>query len=241
MDQHHDFLEMKTIFPKTITQKRNSFIQVLPCIHRLCNVFDSIYPNIYQIHCSDSLRILNEIICLTNEYLYVSPLLTIPTNELLSNEKYFENFISELRRPSIIRKKSYSLIKTQLHCFGQGVDAYNYNNKLNQTILFCFELTNNLSLSIDIVILDPDNNLVPVDIKYINTYNQGSTKLYSCSYTPITKAGTYNISFFYNNIKLTDLQYKVFIRNSTSNYNSSQQKQQLLLEQAIEKISRGKY
>ena len=231
-----DLFETKKSLPMTIKENENLFNQILPCVRRLYNVFDSIYPNIYQIHCYDSLRILNEIICLTNEYLHVSPSLTISTNELLSDEIHFENYIAELRRPSLIPRRPYPSIKTQLHCFGQGIDTYNYNNKLYQTLLFCFELTNKLSLPIDVIILDPDDNLVSVDIKYINTYNKGLTQLFSCSYTPITKPGTYKISFFYDNIKLPNSQYAVFVRSP-----SPQKTEQLVLEDVIEKPEQGKY
>jgi hypothetical protein len=228
-----DLLEMKksSLIPTTLNH--NSFLQILPSIRRLYTIFDSICPNIYRIYCSDSLRILNEILCLTDEYLHISS----SSNELLSNEKSFDDFILKLRRPSLMRKKSFSLIKPELYCFGQGIQSYNSNNQLNQTILFCFELTTkNLSLPIDVFILDPNDNLVSTDIKYINTYNQGHTKLFSCNYTPITKSGIYKISFFYNNIKMINQQYSVFIHNS--------KKEQLLSssssEQLMKKPQQGK-
>jgi len=210
-----NLLEMKKSSRISTTKNQNSFFQILPCIRRLYTIFDSICPNIYRIHCSDSLRILNEILCLTNEYLHISPSSILTTNELLLNEKFFDDFILKLRRPSIIRKKSFSSIKTEFHCFGQGIHSYNHNNQLNQSILFCFELTTKtLTLPIDVLILDPDENIVTTDIKYINTYNQGHTKLFSCSYTPITKSGIYKISFIYNNIKIKNPQYSVFIYHS---------------------------
>ncbi|CAF0986572.1 unnamed protein product [Rotaria sordida] len=234
-----DLIQMKkSSLMTTTTYNQRSFFQVLPCIRRLHTIFDSICPNIYRIHCSDSLRILNEIICLTDEYFHIIPSTKIKINELLFNEYYFDDFISKLRRPSLIRQKnSYSSIKSELYCFGQGIHTNNFNNQLNQTILFCFELTiNNLSLPIDIRILDPNEKLVSNDIKYINTYNQGHTKLFSCSYKPIIKAGIYNISFYINNIKVPHLQYTVFIYDTTSNNNSYQKEEQLLIfENIIEK------
>jgi hypothetical protein len=210
-----DLLEMKKSSLIPITQNQNSFLQVLPCLRRLYTIFDSICPNIYRIHCSDSLRIFNEILCLTNEYLHVIPSSNIPSHELLFNEKYFDDFISLLRRPSTIRQKTFPLIKNELHCFGQGIQPYNTFNQLHQTILFCFELTTkNLSLPIYVLIHDPNEDLVPTDIKYINTYDQNHTKLFSCSYTPITKAGIYKISFVYDNISLSNQQYSVYIHHS---------------------------
>ncbi|CAF0990907.1 unnamed protein product [Rotaria sp. Silwood1] len=238
-----DLVQMKKSSLLTTTYNQSSFLQILPCIRRLYTIFDSICPSIYRIHCSDSLRILNEIICLTDEYLHVTPSTKITTNELLFNDYYFDGFISKLRRPSLIRKNYYSSIRPDLYCFGQGIHRNNFNNQLNQTILFCFELTtntiatNNLSLPIDVVILDPNEKLVSTDIKYINTYNQGYTKLFSCSYTPITKSGIYNILLYVNNNKIPYSQYTVFIYNSTSNNNSYQKEEQLLVfEDIIKKI-----
>ena len=57
-------------------------------------------------------------------------------------------------------------------------------------------------------------NLVPNDIHYINTYDRGFTKLYSCSYKPITQTGAYQISFIYNHLPLTAKPFSVLIRNS---------------------------
>ena len=165
---HLDLLELKKSSLIPIPQKTSSFVQILPSIRRLCTIFDSICPNIYRIHCSDSLRILNEILCLTDEYLHISPPSTIPPNELLSNEKYFDDFLSTLRRPSIIRQKSYSSIKPEFYCFGQGIHPSNSKNQLNQQIVFCLELTTkDLSLPLNILILDPNENLVSSGIKYI--------------------------------------------------------------------------
>ena len=199
----------------------NNFLNVLPCIRRLYIVFNSICPNIYRIHCSDSFRILQEIICLVEEYLHIHPPRTISTNELLYNEKHFEYFIKKLKHSSsyhIYPNIYSSLTKTEIRCFGQGIHACDDNNELNQTLLFCFELTTlkdkSFSLPIDVLILDPSENIVPTDIKYINTYDHSLTRLYSCSYKPITQDGSYKISFFYNQIKLSSEPFSVFIRTS---------------------------
>ncbi|CAF2404708.1 unnamed protein product [Rotaria sp. Silwood2] len=242
-----NLIQMKKSSLMSTAYNQNSFLQVLPCIRRLYTIFDSVCPNIYRIHCSDSLRILNEIICLTDEYLHVTPSTRLMTNELLINEYYFDDFISKLRRPSLIRKSYYSSIRPELYCFGEGIHRNNFNNQLNQTILFCFELTttttttiNNLLSSIDVCILDPNEKLVSTNVKYINTYNQGYTKLFSCSYKPITEAGTYNISFYVNNIKIPYSQYTVFIYNSTLSNNSYKKDEQLLVfEDVIKKPQPG--
>jgi hypothetical protein len=215
-----DLLDVKKAPIMTPTIDENYFVKVLPCIRRLYIVFNSICPNIYRIHCSDSLRILQEIICLTEEYLHIHPPSTISINELLYNDNYLDNFIHQLKLlptyqlyPDIYS----SLIKTEIRCFGQGIHACNYNNQLNQTLVFCFELTtsktNQLSLPINVLILDSNEQIVPNDVKFINKYDQGYTKLYSCSYKPITQAGTYKISVFYNHIPITT-PYNVFIRSS---------------------------
>lgn len=207
-----DLLGMKRSSLTPTMKNSNSFLQISPSIRRLYTIFDSIYPNFYRIHCSDSFQTLNELLCLINEYLHIP---SISANELLSNEKYFDDFISELRRPSILRQKTLPTIKPELHCFGQGIHPYDYNNQLNQTTYFCFELTTkNSSSSIDVLIYDPNENLVRTNITHVNTYNQGHTKLYSCSYTPLTKSGIYKILFYYNNVKLIDQQYSVFIHKA---------------------------
>jgi len=239
-----DLFEMKKSSIMPSLQNQNNFLRVLPCIQKFYTIFDSLCPNIYRIHCSDSLRTLNELICLTGEYLQLFPSSIISTNELLYNEKYFDDFISKLKQPISIPKKYYPSKTTELRCFGQGIQSYHYNNELNQTSLFCFELTTtktNLSLPIDVSILDPDENLVSLDIKYINTYNQGYTQLFSCSYTPISKAGLYRISLCYNNIKMLTQPYTVFIRNATSNYCSYKNKGQLLTEEMLKQPQQGIY
>ena len=63
-----NLLHMKKA-PRMISTDENHFLKVRPCIRRLYTVFNSICPNIYRIHCSDSLRIVQELICLIEEYL----------------------------------------------------------------------------------------------------------------------------------------------------------------------------
>ncbi|CAF0814920.1 unnamed protein product [Rotaria sp. Silwood1] len=229
-----DLLNMKKA-PSLTSTDENHFLNVLPCMRRLYTIFNSICPNLYRIHCSDSLRILQEIICLIDEYLHIHLPSNIPINELLYNEEYFDDFIHKLRFSpfNYVYPNNYSSSKKpEIHCFGQGIHACNDNNKLNQTTLFCFELTssleNNFCLPIDIVILDPNENIVSNDVKYINTYDQGYTKLFSCCYKPITQAGIYKISFLYNHIQLTTDPFTVFIKNP------DQLKEQSLSEDAKE-------
>jgi hypothetical protein len=196
------------------------FLKLLPCIRRLYTVFNSICPNIYRIHCSESSRVLKEIICLIEEYLHIYLPANIPINELIYNKEYFHDFIHKLRRlplyHSSLNTNSLST-KTSIRCFGQGIRSSDYNNQLNHTTLFCFELKtsikSNLALPIEILILDPNKNIVPNDIKYINTDNQGYTKLFSCSYKPTTQSGNYTISFLYNYLEVTNSPFTVFIRN----------------------------
>ncbi|CAF3338021.1 unnamed protein product [Rotaria sp. Silwood1] len=235
-----DLLNMKKA-PSLTSTDENHFLNVLPCMRRLYTIFNSICPNLYRIHCSDSLRILQEIICLIDEYLHIHLPSNIPINELLYNEEYFDDFIHKLRFSpfNYVYPNNYSSSKKpEIHCFGQGIHACNDNNKLNQTTLFCFELTssleNNFCLPIDIVILDPNENIVSNDVKYINTYDQGYTKLFSCCYKPITQAGIYKISFLYNHIQLTTDPFTVFIKNP------DQLKEQSLSEDAKEMNVQGK-
>ncbi|CAF0809482.1 unnamed protein product [Adineta steineri] len=206
--------------PLTTPVDENTFVKLLPCIRRLYTVFNALCPNIYRIHSSDSSRVLYEIICLIEQYLHIHPLPTISINELIHNEDYFHKFIHKLTlSPSYQPYLDTFLLstKTEIRCFGQGIHACDYNNQLNQTTLFCFELKTSLKnlllLPIDIRILDSEKNIVPNDTKYINTYNHGYTKLFSCSYKPVTQAGTYTISFFYNHIEVTNNPFTVFIRN----------------------------
>ncbi|CAF2054299.1 unnamed protein product [Rotaria magnacalcarata] len=230
-----DLLNMKKA-PLLTNVNENYFLKVLPCIRRLYTIFNSICPNIYRIHCSDSLRILQEIICLMEEYLHIYLPSTLTASSLLNNEEYFNDFIHKLRfspfnyfYPNTAHASSK---KPEVHCFGQGIHVSDSNNKLNQSTLFCFELTtpveDNLQLSTEIVILDPNENIVSNDIKYISTYDQGYTKLFSCSYKPITQAGIYKISFFYNRTQIAPDPYTVFIQNP------NQPKEQLLLEDVKE-------
>jgi hypothetical protein len=219
----------------------NYFLKVLPCIRRLYIVFNSICPNIYRIHCSDSLRILQELICLIEEYLHIQPPSTISINELLYNETVFDNFIHQLKLlptyqlyPDIYSSST----KTEIRCFGQGIHGCDYKNELYQTLVFCFELTtskdNHLSLPVSVLILDSNENIVPNDIKYINKYDQGYTKLYSCSYKPRTQTGTYKISVFHNHIPITTTPFNVFIRNHNNEHD------QLLLKDMKNMIDQGK-
>lgn len=209
-----DFLEMKKSSLTPIVQNSNSFVQILPSIRRLFVIFDSICPTIYRIHCSDSLRILKEMFCLIEEYLHITPSSTVSYEDLLENEKFFDEFLAQLRRPSILRHRSFPSIKSDLYCFGQGIQADHTLNQLSQASVFCFELTTkHFSLPIQIFITDPDGNLLSNDIQYINTYNQGHTKLYSCSYTPKTRAGIYRISFR----PMINREYSVSIHPSNNN------------------------
>ena len=216
MSNPRDFFETKKSSLIPISPNCNSFVQILPGLRRLFVIFDSICPGIYRIHCSDSLRILNEILSLIEEYLHITPSTTISSEELLNNERLFDRFLAQLRRPSLMRQRSLPSIKTDLHCFGQGIQTDHPLNQLHRTNLFCFEITkNNSSLPIQILIIDPNGNALSNDIKSINTYNQGHTKLYSCSYTPETSAGIYRISF----PSLTNREYSVCIHPSGSSTN----------------------
>lgn len=215
-----DLLHVKKS-PLMSTMDENYFLKVLPCIRRLYTVFNSICPNIYRIHCSDSLRILQELICLIKEYLHIYPPLTLTINELFHNENILDDFIHQVRLSPLYHSypNMYSPLKRpEIRCFGQGIEENDYNNQLNEKTLFCFELTstneNEFLLPIDIHILDPNENLVLNDIKYINTYDRGHTKLFSCSYKPTTQSGIYKISLLYNCIPITNNPFTVFIKNS---------------------------
>ncbi|CAF3931477.1 unnamed protein product, partial [Rotaria magnacalcarata] len=126
-----DLLQIKKSSLIKTTYNQSSFHQVLPCIRRLYTILESICPNIYRIHCSDSLRILHEIVCLTDEYLQVCPPSKIALDELCSNEHYFDDFISKLRRPSVIRKKNTLSIKPELHCFGSECSVFIHDSTPN--------------------------------------------------------------------------------------------------------------
>jgi hypothetical protein len=215
-----DLIHMKKA-PRMITTDENYFLKVRPCIRRLYTVFNSICPNIYRIHCSDSLRILQELICLIEEYLHIRPPSNISINELLINDTYLDEFINKLRHlplyqlyPNIYLPKQ----TPEIRCFGQGIRTCDHKNQLNENLVFCFEVTtskeNQFSSPIDVHIFDPKKNRVINDIKYINTYDRGHTKLFSCSYKPTTQAGTYHISFIYNHLPLGTNAFNVFIRNS---------------------------
>ncbi|UJR28362.1 hypothetical protein I4U23_009604 [Adineta vaga] len=196
------------------------FTKLLPCVRRLFTIFNCLCPNIYRISCSDSYRILQEIICLIEKYLNIHSLSTISINDLLDNEDYFHSFINKLRLSSYrLNSQTYLLsTTTELHCFGQGIHTYDDRNQLYQTLLFCFELKtpikNHLLLPIEVLILDPEKKIVSNYTKYINSYHSGYIKLFSCSYKPITQAGFYTISFYSNHVEIKNDPLTVFIRNS---------------------------
>ena len=192
-------------------------------IQRLVTMFDSLCPNVYRVHGSDSLRILKEIVCLADYYLRVQPSMIVSPAELFDNEKHLNDYITKLRISSVHPLNSWFSLKSDLRCFGQGIQSCNYYNELNQTLVFCFEVKINSSdndprsLPFQIHIVDPRGYPVPSSVNYINTYSHTPTRLYSCSYTPITQAGIYKISFLYKNIKTVHPPYTVSIRESSSN------------------------
>jgi len=213
-----DLLELtKSSLISTTPRQTNSFAEIPPSIRRLFTIFDSICPDVYRIHSSDSLTIFNELLCLIDEYLHIQP-----KEDLLENEIAFEEFLSQLRRPSVLRQKSSSLIKSKFSCFGQGIQSNHPNNQLNRTLIFCFELTTkSISLPIQICIYDPDGNVITNRIQYINTYAQGHTKLYSCSYRPTHRSGIYRIYFNSRHRKIADQYYEVYIHDENTIENKS--------------------
>lgn len=216
-----DLLHVKKA-PRMLTNNENYFLKVRPCIRRLYTAFNSICPNIYRIHCSDSLRILQELICLIEEYLHIQLPFTHSPNELLYNDQYLDELMDQLRYLPLYQ--CYPNIHSpasapDIRCFGQGIRTCDYRNQLNEKILFCFEVTNtsneNSSFpSIEVLIVDPNETRVPNEIQYIHTYDRGHTKLFSCSYKPSNHAGTYRISFMSNHMPITDEPFNVYIRNS---------------------------
>ena len=216
-----DLLHMKKA-PRMITNDENHFLKVRPYIRRLYTAFNSICPNLYRIHCSDSLRTLQELICLIEEYLHIQLPFTLSSNELLYNDQYLDGLMDQLRHLPSYQYYPHihsPAIAPEIRCFGQGIRTCDYRNQLNEKILFCFEITNTSSEnsffpSVDILILDPNENRVPNEIQYIHTYDRGHTKLFSCSYKPSSHAGTYRISFIYDHMPLTDDPFNVYIRNS---------------------------
>lgn len=197
------------------------YVKLLPCIRRLYTIFNALCPNVYRIYCSDSSRVLQEMMCLIEEYLHVHPLSTISIHELIYNEDYFYNFVRKLKlsspgRPNLDRALLSS--RTEIRCFGQGIHARDENNQLHQTLLFCFELKsplkNDFLFPVEVRIADPEKNPVANDTKYINCYHHGFIKLFSCSYTPVTQAGLYTVAFFANNVEISTEPWTVFIRST---------------------------
>jgi hypothetical protein len=196
---------------------------------------------------SDSLRTLKDITCLTDEYLRVYPSLAISLDELLYSERHFDDYMTKLRLTSTHRPKHMSSINTALHCFGQGIHTCDYYNELHRTLVFCFELSNissspteDLSSFLKVRIVDPNGDLVPSEIVHINTYNQGATKLFSCSYTPTSKAGTHKISFLYHNTPIIHYPYTVYVRESAGKSRSPRKREQCLSAEVLKKKQQGK-
>ena len=208
---------------------------IAPGVNRLFTAFDTRCPNLYRLHCSDTLRTLEELICLADEYLHVRSSSVVSTIELLSNERYFNDFVTKVQCSLLYHHKYYRPMQTELRCFGQGIHPCNYYNELDQTLVFCFELTSKSIefLPVGVHVLDPNDDLVLTDIKYINTYAESNTRLFSCSYTPRTRAGIYKISFFYNNMKISNHRYTVFVRNSTASSSLPCRRQRRLEEPLI--------
>ena len=203
----------------------NHFFNVLPSIRRLYTTLNCRCPNLYRIHCSNSYRILQEMLCIIEEYLHVSLSPSISVASLLENAEDMDDFIEKVKYSPyypVYSNQRPTKNEINLFCYGQGIRPWESNNQLNETSLFCFELTaphrNDILSPLEILILDPNYKMVSHDIRYINTYDQGYTKLFSCGYTPITQEGTYKISFFYNDLPLTRYPYSVFIQNSADKH-----------------------
>lgn len=241
-----DLLDVRKPSSITSIARSDHFPQILPCIRRLVTLFDFICPNIYRMNGSDSLRILKEITCLTDEYLRVYPSLAISLDELLYSERHFDDYMTKLRLTSTHRRKHTPSINTELHCFGQGIHTCDYYNELHRTLVFCFELSNISSPTEDpssflqAQVVDPNGDLVPSEVQCINTYNQGATKLFSCSYTPTSRAGTHKISFLYHNTPILHYPYTVYIRESASKSHSPRQREQRLSAEVLKKKQQGK-
>ena len=241
-----DLLDLKKPSIVTPMALSDPFPQVPPCILRLASLFDVICPNIYRMHGFDSLRILKEIIYLADEYLHVYPSLAISLDELIYSERHFDDYMSKLRLTPTYRPKHTPSLNTELHCFGQGIRSCDYYNELHRTLVFCFELSNiscpteDLSSLLKVQIVDPNGDLVPSDLQCINTYNQGTTKLFSCSYTPTSKAGTHRISFLYRNAPIIHYPYTVYIREATSQSHSLRKRDQRLSVEILKRKQQGK-
>ena len=248
-----DLMEMKKTPMSKTTIDENHFFKVRPSIRRLYTSFNARCPNLYRIHCSDSLQTLQELICFTEEYLHVSPPSTststpsISLDVLLNNDDLMDEFIDRVKfssfYPFIFNTKVPSN-KIDLHCFGSGIHGYNSANILDQTLVFCFELTTsiqtNFLLALEVLIFDPDEKFVLNDIQYINTYDQGYTKLFSCSYRPTTREGTYKILFLYDKIQLIKYSYSVFIGKKRRLTNTNQNFDQPLAADIPRQNEQGK-
>ena len=218
-----DLLDMKKAPMISTMIDENHFFKVLPCIRRLYAAFNSRCPNVYRIHCPDSFRVLQELVCLIEHYLRIRPSPTIPIDVLLDEEDRMDEFIDTIKYSQCYPFYSgpyTSTDKIDIRCFGQGIRSRDCDNELQQTLLFCFEVATSipttLLLPIDVLIWDPNECIVSHDTRYINTYDQGQTKLFSCSYQPKTYEGTYKISFVYDNVQLTKCPYTVYIRHPAS-------------------------
>ena len=232
-----DLLDVRKA-PSISIMDEEHFLKVRPSIRRLYATFNSICPHRYRLHCSDSLRILQEITCLANEYLHLNSSSRLPLTDVVDNEECLADLINRLKllpfhqyHPERYPPSS----KSALHCFGQGILPLDSNNQLHQTTLFCFELITairtGLPLPIEIRILDPDERIVPNSVKHLNTHDQGQTKLYSCSYKPTTQAGLYKISVLLNNVPLTNDPFTVCIRNARMKKKSNPTEQQVASEE----------
>ncbi|CAF0925368.1 unnamed protein product [Adineta ricciae] len=210
------------------------FMRLLPCVRRLYTIFNSVCPNIYRVRCTDSYRVLQEMICLIEEYLHLR---SISINDILLNEDYFHSLINKVRLSTYrLPANTHRLAsRPEIHCFGQGIHTNDERNQLYQTLLFCFELRtsikHHLLSPIEVLILDPNKNMVRNNTKYINSYQHGYIKLFSCSYKPITQAGFYTISFYSNSIEVTNDPLTVLIKSS------DEKKEQLLSAADMEKIN----
>lgn len=242
-----DLLNWKKNHRSTAITQSQLFQQIHPNVQNLAILFDNLCPNFYRVHCSDSLRILKEIIALTDEYLHVQPALIVSSTELLYSEDHLNDYMDKMRLSSIYPSKSINSNRPNLRFFGQGIQACNYYNELHQTLIFCFEVNMKDSsfdqryLPFEIQIADPDGYPVPVDIRHINTYiNEQSTNLFSCSYTPISKAGIYKVSFLYKNMKIAHHPYTVSIRDSPLKKVSHRDKEEFNNESIFKSKQQGK-
>lgn len=217
--------------------EENHYFNVLPAIRRLYRTLNCRCPNLYRIHCSDSQRVLLEIIFIIEEYLRVKLPSKLNETILLEDENHLDKFIDRIQftpYSTIFSNQRPRINQIDIRCFGRGIRAWDSNNQLNRTTLFCFELTmpvrSMISGPIEIIIVDPNNRTVSNDVRCINTYDQGYTKLYSCSYTPTTTEGNYQISFLYNKTQLTKYPYSVYIQDPTKKVEALENYQKFLAE-----------